>query len=253
MKLCSQCNQIYTDDNLKYCLSDKTELIAVVDVPEEATEIEPILSARSQSAAYLLIGVLALLVGSLLVIWIKSDSGILSNSKNEVLIPVSSSNELKPNKEELLNEQKSIPTEKQALFEKEKQIPAGIKIGLIDNSSGQYPMGCGGCCFWNVGKEPKFDAPKTQKYILVADTNNNAWVNINNEIVHLRLVDNMRAHYEKKRERYIATYQADNIMVKVDCKITGYGDLDAIDCDALLTVTKDTQEHSVKAIGNCSC
>jgi hypothetical protein len=43
----------------------------------------------------------------------------------------------------------------------QRDFQKGIKIGLVDNSKGQYqPYGCG-CSFWPVGKQPKLDEPAT--------------------------------------------------------------------------------------------
>jgi hypothetical protein len=70
--------------------------------------------------AYLAIGLLALLVGGALVLWLKSNSGASSTVKNDV--PNLNSTEPKTNKEQdLLNQQRGNLKDEQALLEKEKQ------------------------------------------------------------------------------------------------------------------------------------
>ncbi len=72
--------------------------------------------------AYLAFGLLALLVGGAVVLWIKSDSNVSSTAKNEVPNTVSNSTEPKSNKEQdRLSEQKTNLQDEQALLEKEKQ------------------------------------------------------------------------------------------------------------------------------------
>lgn len=132
MKLCSQCNRTYPDDNLKFCLSDGTPLVSAFDTIEEATVIKSLPYVQQTAnpprqgvnplLAYLFVGALALLVGGAAVIWIRSDSGVSSNDKNEVSSAASNSPETKPDKEqERLNAQKANLREEQASLEKEKQ------------------------------------------------------------------------------------------------------------------------------------
>lgn len=132
MKLCSHCNRTYPDDNLKFCLSDGTPLVSVFEAPEEATVIKPQPYVQQPAPpisqgviplfAYLAAGVLALLVGGAVVMWIRSNSGVSSNDKNEVSSATSNSLEAKPDKEqEKLNAQKADLQGEQASLEKEKQ------------------------------------------------------------------------------------------------------------------------------------
>lgn len=129
---------------------------------------------------------------------------------------------------------------------------SAIKIGLVDNSQRQYQDGCG-CSFWNEKEEPIFDDPKTHKYILLGNYEKQAWMNIEDKIVELRLVKDTTKYQGKKGDRYFQTYRANNIMVKVDCVADGFGDTHAVFCDATITVTKGTRRQTVKAIGSCGC
>lgn len=132
MKRCSKCNRNYPDDNLKYCLSDGTPLVSVFETPEEATVIKaplyvqqpasPVRQGTNPLFAYLAAGVLALLIGGTVVIWMRSNSDVSLNDKNEVSSVASNFIETKPNKEqEKLNAQKANLQQEQALLEKEKQ------------------------------------------------------------------------------------------------------------------------------------
>lgn len=132
MKRCSQCNRNYPDDNLKFCLSDGTPLVSVFDAPEEATVIrplpyvkQPVPSAHQGTNplfAYLAIGVLVLLFGGAVVMWMRSDLGVSPNDKNEVPSAAFNSLETKPDEvQEKLIAQKVNLREEQAALEKEKQ------------------------------------------------------------------------------------------------------------------------------------
>jgi hypothetical protein len=60
------------------------------------------------------------------------------------------------------------PNQPPTISQTPSPTPQAIKIGLVDNSRNQYQDGCG-CGFWPVGKEPKFDDPRTAKYILIGN------------------------------------------------------------------------------------
>jgi hypothetical protein len=132
-------------------------------------------------------------------------------------------------------------------------VPKGIKIWLIDNSTGQYrPYGCG-CSFWPVGKRPKLDEPATHKYILIGNHNKQAWVNIEGEIVKMRLVKDTTKYKGSKGNRFYQTYKSDVITVIVECVARGFGDTHAVYCDSTITVIKGVQKQTVKAEGDCGC
>lgn len=108
MKRCSQCQQVYSDDNLNFCLSDGAALVAVYNSSEETVAIaspsvqqlanqptrllaqQPSVQPPSQQEqqpvpivrqgvspvfAYLSIGLIALIAGGAIVGWMKSGSG----------------------------------------------------------------------------------------------------------------------------------------------------------------------------------
>jgi hypothetical protein len=112
-------------------LSDGTPLSFVLNAREEATVIsakpyveQPAQQKQSTNSifAYLAVGVLSLLIGGAVIVWLKSDSIVSSNNKNEAIYTVSNSTETKPNDEkEFLNSQKAELQEEQAKLEKEKQ------------------------------------------------------------------------------------------------------------------------------------
>jgi hypothetical protein len=126
-----------------------------------------------------------------------------------------------------------------------------IRIGLVDNSKSQYLDGCG-CSFWPVNKPPTSD-PKTWKYLLVGNYDKQAWMNINDQIVQLRLTKDTIRYKGRKGDRYQQTYQSADITAKVECIATGFGDTHAVDCNTTITVVKGDQKRVVKAIGSCGC
>ena len=131
MKRCPQCQQTFLDENL-YCLSDGTPLVPIFDAPEEATVIRPLpfIQQSPQTArqgvspmfAYLSIALLALVVGGAAIFWVKSNSNVSPNTKNEVVFANSNTTESSPNKDQnLLSQQKANLQNEQESFEKEKQ------------------------------------------------------------------------------------------------------------------------------------
>lgn len=131
-------------------------------------------------------------------------------------------------------------------------VPKGIKIGLIDNSKGQYQDGCG-CSFWPVSRKPNVDELGTGKYILIGNYEKQAWMNIDGKIAKLRLVKDTTRYRGRKGDRYLQTYRSSNITVTVKCIASGFGDTHAVYCDSTITVTKGTQKQTVKAKGSCGC
>ena len=130
--------------------------------------------------------------------------------------------------------------------------PKGIKIGLVDNSKYKYQDGCG-CSFWTAGREPNIDDRSTWKYILIGNYEKQAWMNIDGEIVKLRLVKDTTRYRGRKGDPYFQTYRSGNITVTVKCIASGFGDTHAVYCDSTITVTKGAQKQTVKAEGSCGC
>lgn len=103
MKRCSQCYQVYPDDNLNFCLSDGTALMAVSDSSFEETLIRPspfvqqTLHPTQQGVsplfAYSLIGLLALIVGGAIVFMLRPSNEVssVSPAKLDNSMPLSSS------------------------------------------------------------------------------------------------------------------------------------------------------------------
>jgi hypothetical protein len=132
------------------------------------------------------------------------------------------------------------------------QKPKGIKIGLIDNSKGQYQDGCG-CGFWPVRRQPGFDDSWKNKAYLIGNYDKQAWMNIDGETVKLRLIKNTTKYTGRKGDRYYQTYKSASSTVVVTCVATGFGDTHAVYCDSTITVIKGSQKQTVKAKGDCGC
>ena len=101
MRRCSHCQQVY-DDSLNFCLSDGTSLTSDSDPALETIIISsPVVSHGRQIAkpgvnpmfAYLSIGLVALLIGGGLVLWLKSDKTASLRANNTPVTTVSPSNE----------------------------------------------------------------------------------------------------------------------------------------------------------------
>jgi hypothetical protein len=91
MKQCPQCLQTFSDDYL-FCLSDGTSLVSFFDSPDETTVIRPspfiqqqipyIKQGVSPMFAYLLIGLIALIIGGAIVFWLRLDSNNYAKNQN---------------------------------------------------------------------------------------------------------------------------------------------------------------------------
>lgn len=130
MKRCPKCNQVYADD-LSFCLTDGASLLATSDSeptlvlsPPSFTPSAISLPSQPQHPsrqgvspmfAYLAIGLLALVVGGALVLWLKSDSNTSPIAKNEV------TNTSSNKEQDLLSQQKANLQAEQVLLEKERQ------------------------------------------------------------------------------------------------------------------------------------
>ena len=104
MKRCSKCNQVYADDSLNFCLSDGAVLLPPYD-PEPTLVLSPQLlnnpsTIRSPSQyqhpsrqgvsplfAYAAVGLLALLIGGGIVLWLKSDPKTTASVTNQNTMP----------------------------------------------------------------------------------------------------------------------------------------------------------------------
>lgn len=100
MKRCSKCNQVYADDSLNFCLSDGASLLLSYE-PEPTLVLSPpflktpsTIRSPSESLhpsrhgvsplfAYAAIGLLALLIGGGIVLWLKSDPTIPASDTNQ--------------------------------------------------------------------------------------------------------------------------------------------------------------------------
>lgn len=130
MKRCSQCNQTYADDNLKYCLSDGTDLSPVFEMPKEIPTVErlpnnqflPQPTSRNINPILIfsVVGFLVLAVSVAGFFWLRTDFMTRSTADKDVLINASNSDETK-NSENVSNDEKAALREKQMSLEKEKQ------------------------------------------------------------------------------------------------------------------------------------
>lgn len=143
MKRCTKCNQVYADDNLNFCLTDGASLLATYDSeptlvlsqpsfntpPPIGLPVQPQRPSRqgvSPIFAYLAVGLLALVVGGALVLWLKSDSSTLPIAKNEAANTSSNKEQdlLSQQKANLQDEQEALEKEKQKLEDERKKLEA---------------------------------------------------------------------------------------------------------------------------------
>ncbi len=104
MKQCSKCNQVYADDSLNFCLSDGAVLLPPYDSEPTLVLSPPLLNtpsaigSPSQSQhhsrqgvsplfAYAAVGLLALLIGGGIVVWLKSDPKTTASVTNQHTMP----------------------------------------------------------------------------------------------------------------------------------------------------------------------
>jgi len=104
MKRCPKCNQIYADDNLNFCLTDGASLLATYDseptlvlsppslntpstISSPSQPQQPLRQGVSPLFAYVAVGLLALLIGGRIVIWLKSDTKTSSSVTNQNTTP----------------------------------------------------------------------------------------------------------------------------------------------------------------------
>lgn len=143
MKRCPTCNQVYADDSMSFCLTDGVSLLATYD-SEPTLVLSPpsfntpsAIGSPSQTQqpsrqggipmfAYLAVGLLALVIGVALVLWLKSDSSTLPIAKNEVANTSSTKEQdlLSQQKADLQNEQAALEKEKQRLADERKKLEA---------------------------------------------------------------------------------------------------------------------------------
>lgn len=191
MKRCPQCGQTYSDDTLNFCLSDGGALVFMADSSFEETVVIPSPFFQQTSTpirrgvkpvfAYLSFGLLALLVGGGLVMWIKSDSGGTSVAKNDALIPteqkVGASNDKTV---DLKQEQDALDKERQRLDDERRKLDARKSVTpvatspQVARSSGTWFVVCG-----SYAKHESEKANQRLRYIQglgyeasIVDTNN---------------------------------------------------------------------------------
>jgi hypothetical protein len=104
MKRCPKCNQVYADDNLNFCLTDGASLLATSDseptlvmsppsfntpsaIGSPSHPQQPSRQGVSPLFAYAAVGLLALLIGGGIVIWLKSDTTSSSSVANQNTMP----------------------------------------------------------------------------------------------------------------------------------------------------------------------
>jgi cell division septation protein DedD len=130
MKQCPQCQQLYEDESLNFCLSDGTTLISASNPSSEKTVIiTPHLFKQPQQSvksgvnpvfAYITVGLLALIAGGAIIMWTKYDPNTQTNSG----FNTSSSKDNNKNiEQEKTMEGKNLKQE-QAKPEKNPQIPS---------------------------------------------------------------------------------------------------------------------------------
>jgi hypothetical protein len=123
-----------------------------------------------------------------------------------------------------------------------------LSVGFIDNSRFDYVDGCG-CTFWPPGTERSAE----QRQLLLAATNERAWVNIEGELIELvKTYDDVRLQ-GRIGDIYRQRYDAPDTSVVVTCRATGFGDTHAVDCDASIAVTKNACTTTLAARGSCGC
>ena len=91
MKECPLCKQVYEDQELNFCLSDGMPLIITFDVHSHPTFVQPVAvpgKARKRVSpffAYLSVGLLALIVGGAILIWMRPEfDGSISQNANRL-------------------------------------------------------------------------------------------------------------------------------------------------------------------------
>jgi len=196
MKRCPNCNQTYPDDDLNYCFSDGTPLVSISDSSSAPTVIipSPFVRQSAQSVrqgvnpmfAYLAIGLLALLVGGAVVMWIKSDSSASSIAKNETPTTAPTPIEQKivvsnEQKDNLKQEQETLEKERQKLADERKKLDAK-KNETFSSPTTRLSQPSSGTWFVVLGSYPKYESEKANqrlRYVqslgydaTIVDTNN---------------------------------------------------------------------------------
>lgn len=135
MKRCPQCQQTFSDENI-FCLSDGTPLALFFEVRDEATVIrpfpfvqspvEPIRKGVNPIFAYLAIGLLALVAGGGIVLWLKSENKFSPSAKNEIANVVANKEPdfVSPQNANLQDEQAYIEKERQKLANERRKLEA---------------------------------------------------------------------------------------------------------------------------------
>lgn len=177
MKRCPQCNQTYPDDDLNFCLSDGGQLVFVSDSSFEETVIRPspffqqplppVKQGVNPMFAYLAIGLLALVVGGAVVMWIKSDSSASSIAKNEMPSVASTPMEQKipvsiEQNSNLKLEQEALEKERQKLAEERKKLEAK-KNETFSSPTTRLSQPSSGTWFVVLGSYPKHESERANQ------------------------------------------------------------------------------------------
>jgi hypothetical protein len=199
MKQCPTCSQIY-DNTENFCQNDGSTLSVISteqktystsDAPtmvvpklvsSEATVIRP---GVHPAFAYLTIGLLALLAGGAIMLWLKSDSNSSSISKTDAT-PASTPTEAKPfvshtSKEDLREAQEKLQREQQKLEEERKKLEAK-KNEISVPPTTRPAQTSGGTWFVVLGSYTKYETEKANQRLqyvqslgysaTIVDTNN---------------------------------------------------------------------------------
>lgn len=143
MKRCPKCNQVYTDDNLNFCLADGMPLSAIYDSEQTLVlssqsfttpstinspskpEQRPSRQGVSPFFAYALVGLLVLLIVGGIVMWLKSDTKTSSSltNQNPIHSTVNSASQNSSDVKEESNANRNQRTSKEAQTENSVALP----------------------------------------------------------------------------------------------------------------------------------
>ena len=168
MRHCPHCQQVY-DDSLNFCLSDGTPLASGSNPdPETVIISSPVVSHGRQFAkpgvnpifAYLSIGLIALLVGGGLVLWLRTDRTASLNANNTPVTTVSPLNEQpKP----ALSSQSNTRRQEQENPEREERRSTDAPKNTSSPPAPSLPRSSNGTWFVILGSYPKNDRGKADQ------------------------------------------------------------------------------------------
>lgn len=141
MKRCPACNQVYADDNLNFCLADGAPLSPVDDLRATASMPAPFepshttqVSRRGVSPvlAYAGIGLLVLLVGGGIVMWVKSDAKPAQGGSRNAAPPATASPTPAPNQAPVPKLYRVVGVaEDDVLYIRDRPGPQNASVGKI--------------------------------------------------------------------------------------------------------------------------